>query len=118
MSRLGNERLIDTLDPSFKPFAAALVQLAHYLDPGSRIESARRSTAEQERLFVKASHGKSKYPAAHPGASLHERGLAIDLGGLNSTQLRFLGKVWESWGGRWGGRFRQRDPIHFDPGLS
>lgn len=26
--------------------------------------------------------------------------------------LEPLGRVWESWGGRWGGRFN--DPIHFE----
>lgn len=27
-------------------------------------------------------------------------------------QLELAGRVWESWGGRWGGRFG--DPIHFE----
>lgn len=29
-----------------------------------------------------------------------------------ADQLRAAGELWESWGGRWGGRFN--DPIHFE----
>jgi len=31
-------------------------------------------------------------------------------------QQEAVGLLWESWGGRWGGRFN--DEIHFDTGVS
>jgi hypothetical protein len=43
---------------------------------------------------------------------MHELGRAVDLGGLSNQELAELGGIWESWGGRWGGRFG--DPIHFE----
>lgn len=115
MGARGGERAISTLDPGFQPFAAALFQLASQIAPGVYISSARRSRREQLGLIARARAGRSRYPAA--SHSLHERGLALDLGGVSSAQLRALGEVWEYWGGRWGGRFRKRDPIHFDPGF-
>jgi hypothetical protein len=36
---------------------------------------------------------------------------------MDPQDLKDLGKVWEGWGGVWGGEFR--DPIHFEyPGFS
>lgn len=36
---------------------------------------------------------------------------------MDPQDLKDLGQVWESWGGVWGGEFR--DPIHFEyPGFS
>lgn len=46
---------------------------------------------------------------APPGRSFHNYGLAFDLS-APLVELRWLGKVWEAWGGKWGG---ERDPVHF-----
>jgi hypothetical protein len=102
------------LDPAFKPFVDALLSFA---PQGAYITSGRRSGEVQQALYIDFITGKSKFPAARPGGSLHERGLAVDIGGLSPSQLKQLGELWESWGGRWGGRFRKSDPIHFDAGL-
>ena len=44
-----------------------------------RITSGLRSRAEQTELFEAYKSGKSKYPAASPGSSPHESGLAFDI---------------------------------------
>lgn len=78
----------------------------------ARVTSAFRTYAQQARLYRRYLHGMSPYPAAPPGNSMHEQGRAFDLGGLTAEELQTLGLTWESWGGRWGGRFG--DPIHFE----
>lgn len=80
--------------------------------PGVQLTSTGRSRTEQVKLYRRYLAGKSKYPAAPPGTSKHELGLAFDVWHQDPRVLQWLGKVWESWGGRWGGRFN--DPIHFE----
>lgn len=78
----------------------------------ARVTSGYRSYALQARLYRRWLQGASPFPAAPPGNSMHELGRAFDLGGLDASELAQLGAIWESWGGRWGGRFG--DPIHFE----
>lgn len=85
--------------------------LIQRLDPAARVTSARRSSAEQGRLYARWVAGLSKYPVAKPGTSKHERGLAVDIVAKPSV-LRRVGEAWERAGGRWGGRFN--DDIHFE----
>ena len=42
------------------------------------VTSARRTWGEQDRLFRNYREGGSKYPAARPGYSAHQYGLAFD----------------------------------------
>lgn len=91
--------------PQLRPYAEALVR--YY--PQLRITSVRRSRTEQLKLWN--NRHNNPYPVAPPGTSKHERGLAWDMVGPDAV-LRAAGATWESWGGRWGGRFR--DPIHFE----
>jgi len=109
-----DDRLLNGVDSRLRPYAAALVQVARSVARGAFVNSGRRSRREQAALFTAAREGRSRFPAAAPGSSKHERGLAFDLGGVSASQLRRLGRLWERWGGRWGGRFRHRDPIHFE----
>src|SRR5438046_1562854 len=56
-------------------------------------------------------------PAAPPGRSKHEVGLAYDVraNGLTPAQIQRIGELGESIGLRWGGRFTPRpDPNHFE----
>lgn len=76
-----------------------------------RITSTRRSSALQARLYRRYLAGLHPYPVAPPGKSKHEQGLAWDMV-ASSAELARLGRIWESWGGKWGGRFH--DPIHFE----
>jgi LAS superfamily LD-carboxypeptidase LdcB len=99
------------LHPQLVPYAEALVAAMRAVDPSTRITSVRRSTTEQARLYRRYLAGLSRFPAAPPGRSKHELGLAFDVVARADT-LAAAGALWEKWGGRWGGRFN--DPIHFE----
>lgn len=105
---------LQSVDKRVLPYATALLQAAFQLSSGVHVTSAKRSIADQRRLYAAYVAGRSKYPAAAPGSSKHETGRAFDIGGLSSSQLAQLGALWESWGGRWGGNFRAKDEIHFE----
>lgn len=99
------------LRPELVPYAEYLVAAMRAVDPSTRITSVRRSRTEQARLHRRYLAGQSRFPAAPPGRSKHELGLAFDVVARADT-LAKAGALWESWGGRWGGRFK--DPIHFE----
>jgi hypothetical protein len=98
---------LDGLEPWLRPYAEYLTGLA---GPRAVVSSVRRTRAEQARLYRRYLAGQSRFPAAPPGRSLHELGRAWDLV-APPEWLLYLGRVWQSWGGRWGG---ERDPIHFE----
>ena len=108
---------LNTLDAQLVPFARYLHSIGKYYDGRLVVTSARRSSAKQAELRRKWESGESQIPANRPGTSLHEFGLAFDMARLgidplSDPLLNWLGSVWESWGGRWGGA---RDPVHFQP---
>ncbi len=76
------------------------------------VTSVRRSAAFQRHLYARYLAGANPFPVAPPGFSAHEYGLAFDVVGP-LAELRRLGALWRSWGGRWGGGV---DPIHFELG--
>jgi hypothetical protein len=98
---------LEQLEPWLAPWAAWLVSLY----PQASVTSTRRTWSEQYALYRRAAAGQSRYPAAPPGSSLHEQGRAFDIQAPDEI-LEQLGAIWESVGGRWGGRFH--DPIHFE----
>jgi len=93
-----------------------LVNIAAAAGLSPLVSSARRSHAQQALLYRRFLAGQSRFPAAPPGASAHELGLAFDLWVNDESQLTDLGTVWEQMGGVWGGHFH--DPIHFEAGGS
>ena len=106
---------LKTLHPQLVPWARWLYQVGKYYDGRLVVTSSRRSARKQWRLWDAWNKGESKIPAAPPGSSLHEIGLAFDLARigidpLNDPLLNWLGSVWQSVGGQYGG---QRDPVHF-----
>lgn len=106
-----------TLDYRLRPWAEHLYKIGKYYDGRLVVTSAYRSTVKQAKLYQKYLSGESKIPAAPPGLSLHGRRLAFDMAriGVNPLSdelLMWLGRVWESWGGKHGGT---RDPVHFQP---
>ena len=108
---------LNDLHPQLVPWAKWIYQLGKSYDPKLVVTSARRSSAKQARLYDRYRRGESPIPAAPPGGSLHEYGLAFDLARigidpLTDPLLNWLGRVWEHYGGRHGG---DRDPVHFQP---
>ena len=106
-----------TLHPWLVPYARHLLNLGKQYDPLLVVTSARRSYAKQASLYEKWLRGESEIPAAPPGRSLHQHGLAFDMARIGKDPigdplLNWLGRVWESWGGQHGGA---RDPVHFQP---
>lgn len=57
-------------------------------NPGTYMSSGVRSTADQARLY--ADRGNNPNPVAPPGLSNHERGLAVDIGGMTPDQRAML----------------------------
>lgn len=103
------------LHPQLQPFAQYLYKVGKYYDPLLMVTSGYRSPRKQAELYQNWRSGRSLIPAAPPGRSLHGYGLAFDLARIgkdpfNDPLLNWLGQVWESWGGRYGG---SRDPVHF-----
>lgn len=107
MARSSN--LFAGLKPFLRPWAQALLDMG-----GARVQltSVKRSRKQQELLWRRFQAGLSQFPAAPPGSSSHEKGLAFDIYSTDSRLLEQLGRQWEAWGGVWGGRFN--DPIHFE----
>src|SRR5713226_5191611 len=103
---------LGTLEPFLIPAAEQLVSIAAAAGLSPRVSSARRSRGQQALLYRRFLAGQSRFPAAPPGRSTHELGLAFDLWVNDESQLADLGQVWEQMGGTWGGRFH--DPIHFE----
>jgi hypothetical protein len=103
---------LSSLVPDLIPYAEQLVSIAASAGLSPRVSSARRSHAQQALLYRRFLAGQSRFPAAPPGTSAHEFGLAFDLWINDEEQLADLGQVWEDMGGVWGGRFH--DPIHFE----
>ena len=104
-----------TLEPTVGFYANHLYQYGKKIDGRLVVTSARRDRAKQARLYSSWLSGQSPIPAAPPGGSLHEYGLAFDMARIGidplaDPLLTWLGRVWEHWGGRYGG---QRDPVHF-----
>jgi len=59
-------------------------------NPGTSMSSGVRSTADQARLY--ADRGNNPNPVAPPGTSKHERGQAIDIGGMSPVARALLPK--------------------------
>lgn len=89
-----------------RPYAEELIR--HF--PQLKVTSVFRSTTKQWELWNR--RASNPYPVAYPGTSWHEYGRAWDMVGPPDV-LSQAGVTWESWGGTWGGRFSNADPIHF-----
>jgi len=99
------------MDPRAQPLADWFINFLRANGVTVTVTSTRRGVDEQRKLYARYLAGLSKYPAAPPGHSQHDKGLAFDLH-LSPPVYRQAGEVWESLGFTWGGRFD--DEIHFD----
>jgi D-alanyl-D-alanine carboxypeptidase-like protein len=105
------------LRSNFRPWARDLVHVASVAGVLPRVTSTLRSYSYQSKLYRDFLAGRNAYPVAPPGHSAHELGLAFDMVTSPMSALAELGRVWEDWGGVWGGRFG--DEVHFEfPGAS
>lgn len=109
-------------DPRMVRVARLFARLIESYGQRVTVTSVGRSRAKQTALWQRCMAGLSNFPAAAPGSSPHELGIAFDLmltppgpGVPESRAFAYYrpwGELWESFGLRWGGRFR--DSIHFD----
>jgi len=107
---------LSTLDATGRDAARAFVAYARSFGLPLVVVSAYRTAAEQEALTP----GAGLYKAS-PSTSRHVQRRAFDLGfsGFHWSEVpmeywRWLGSVWVSMGGRWGGNFSKPDVVHFD----
>ncbi len=124
---------LNTLQPWLRPYADYLFKTGRWYnqvyDWGRGggplvVTSARRTPQEQYLLYQKWRRGESQIPAAPPGKSMHERGLAFDIARLGidpftDPLLNFMGEIWREMGGiylgQWGGG---GDPVHFEANVA
>lgn len=92
-----------------RPYFKWLVDVAKALDLDPRVTSTVRSRRKQKELYNRYLAGQSRFPAARPGTSRHERGLAID---MVSRDPALLGQYWQYYvGGKWAG---PSDWVHYE----
>jgi len=106
---------LNGLHPQLIPWAKWLRDIGRYYDSRLVVTSGFRDSTKQAALYSAWQTGESSIPAAPPGQSLHQYGLAFDLARvgvdhMNDPLLRWLGNVWVQVGGSYGG---ERDPVHF-----
>lgn len=105
-----NHSSLKGLRPFLQPYAEWLVSAAPSAGVRSlRITSVLRSRAQQRALYANWLAGRSRFPAAPPGRSKHEYGLAFDMVTEPYSALTTLGSWWKQLGGEWS----ETDPIHF-----
>lgn len=103
---------ITELQPWLVPYARYLLDVAAYNRLAVQVTSVARSSTAQARLYERYRAGLSDLPAAPPGRSLHEHGLAFDVvigGDYRGASQAALGAFWKSMGGQW----TPKDPVHF-----
>ena len=126
------EKFIQTLHPVAQdPFRQLIYNIQKQTPFDVQINSAYRSFSEQARVQKENQAMVPPKPAANPGSSYHNYGLAIDMSLVSRTVdgLRYgFNKSVADWkqtgvpeigtklGLRWGGTFSTPDQVHFDLG--
>ena len=102
---------LTNLQPWLTPYAQWLVSVAPYAGVRSlRVTSVYRSRAQQQQLYSRFKAGLASFPAAPPGRSKHQYGLAWDMVTVPRSALPILGSWWKAVGGTW----HPSDVIHFE----
>jgi|SRR5215471_501328 len=101
------------LDRRFRPMAESLIRFARRFGP-YQITSSCRSRREQTSLY--RHRAENPFPVARPGHSMHERGLAIDMGRpdidpYSDLTLHAIGASWRATDPSLG--WSESDPVHF-----
>ena len=76
------------------------------------VTSGHRSAQKGRDLW--ADRANNPFPVAPPGASLHERGDAVDIVLADEKQRAKFTAIMEKQGLSWGGNFNRPDPIHYE----
>lgn len=97
------------LDPRFKPWADYLLAVIARAGGTARVTSTYRSPSLQAKLYQDYRAGRSVLPAAPPGQSKHQYGLAVDVVISPSSWTPYIGAWWRQLGGEWDAS----DPVHF-----
>lgn len=108
----GWERLHD-LEPITRYVAGEFLAYLDVNGVSGTITSGRRTWWEQARLYYDWATGRSRIPAARPGTSLHELGLAFDFVPANYTP-RDIQPITPYFWLRAGIDFRTADPVHYE----
>jgi hypothetical protein len=95
------------LDPKLAIIARNLPKVARSQGFEARVTSGYRTKKKQQQLYTDYKNGYSPYPAAIPGTSDHEIGMALDVVSNNQDKLVAL---MTGAGLFWAG---PTDPIHF-----
>ncbi len=101
---------LGTLDTRLRPWVDWLLRYASYYGLQTTVTSVRRSVQLQAKLYQDYLAGRSRLPAAPPGRSKHQLGLAVDIVVQPQQYQSWLGSVWKSVGGKW----YASDPVHFE----
>lgn len=115
-----SEQRIEKLHPKIRTAVRAFLEDAKKQGITLRITSGYRSVAEQNKLFAQGrTAGGRKVTNARGGQSWHNYGLAIDVVQMvGQTPIwkadwERIGKIGESHGFEWGGRWKFVDKPHF-----
>jgi peptidoglycan L-alanyl-D-glutamate endopeptidase CwlK len=122
IQRQRNEERIGTLEAAAQPTARAIVADLEAQGLKPDVEWGRRDMALQAKLYAARKPGQRVSP---PGWSMHEFGLALDIGMLdengqliaNGSHPAYarLGQVASAHGWSWGGDFSgNKDPDHIE----
>ncbi len=110
-------RELPELTPDTQASVERLLAHAKALGLTVRIDSTRRSCAEQAAEYAKGRTEPGNVVTQVKGCgSYHVLGRAVDIfvGTWDCADYLGLGEYWESIGGTWGGRFSFRDCVHFE----
>jgi len=99
--------MFEGLQPWLRPYAIWFYQVADMYGFRPRVTSVFRTAERQRVLYERYLRGESSLPAAPPGQSKHQYGLAFDMTSLDPTPL---GNLWRQLGGKW----YESDPVHFE----
>src|SRR5258708_34226857 len=101
---------LNGLEPEIQTGAYDLFFGASDAGLAPQLTSGLRSATQQFRLWRAYLRGGRSFPAAPPGLSAHEYGIAFDMTATPFESLADIGATWQDWGGSWGGA---ADPVHF-----
>lgn len=99
------------LDPDVRAALQGLLAEGAQKGLSLRVTSGYRDRAKQQQLYNDFLAGRSPYPAAPPGGSNHERGLAVDIVNDGAGGQEALAKLAGKYGFNWKGNY---DRVHFD----